>query len=314
MYDVIGDVHGQGSKLRALLARLGYVERTGCWQAPRGRQAVFVGDLIDRGPDQVEVLGTVRAMVDAGQARVVMGNHEFNAAAYATRHPETGAYLRPRSPKNRAQHAAFLGAVGEGSALHHEWANWFRTLPMALELSGIRVVHAWWSDDAMQRIERARGGPDRVLGEDVLMACHDDPDLKAARKLLTCGVEWDLPAGKSIVDKEGHRHGEARLAVWRHGAERLRDIALVPSGCEDGVPDIGIPAQYRMDAVDGKPILFGHHWFSGPVRLESPKVACLDWSAARDGPLVAYRWDGETHLEHEHLVAVGDRVNESGHR
>ena len=49
-----------------------------------------------------------------------------------------------------------------------------------------------------------------------MVAMYRDPALKAARKLLTCGVEWELPAGNFIKDKEGHKHPDARLAVWRH--------------------------------------------------------------------------------------------------
>jgi hypothetical protein len=304
MYDVIGDVHGQGGKLLALLERLGYVHRGGAWHAPQGRKAVFVGDLIDRGPDQLLVLDTVRRMVDAGQALVVAGNHEFNAIALTV--PDgAGGYLRPRSVKNLRQQAAFLDAVGLDSALHREWVDWFRTLPMALDLGGLRVVHAWWDDDARYRVEQARGGPESPLDDACVTAMFTDPDLKAARKLLTCGVEWDLPRGSAIQDKEGNAHGEARLAVWRHWAERLPEIALVPSGNESRVPDIMIPPEFRRGELGGAPVLFGHHWFSGVPSLETPKVACLDWSAAKDGPLVAYRWDGEAELSSEKLVAVG---------
>ncbi len=305
MYDVIGDVHGEGAKLRALLARLGYVDRGGAWHAPQGRQAVFVGDLIDRGPEQLAVLSIVRRMVDAGQARVVLGNHEFNAIGFGARDPDDGRHLRPRSDKNREQHAAFLAAVGEDSARHAEWIGWFRGLPMALDLGGIRVVHAWWDADAVRAVEQARGGTDRRLDDDVLARCCRDDALAAARKLLTCGVEWELPAGRWIEDKEGHRHPDARLAVWRHEAKRLREVALVPAGSAQAVPDIEIPAEHRIGPVEGAPILFGHHWFTGPLKLESPKVACLDWSAGKGGPLVAYRWDGEAELRVEQLLAVG---------
>lgn len=305
MYDVIGDIHGQGGKLRALLARLGYAERARHWRAPQGRMAVFVGDLIDRGPEQIAVLEIVRRMVDAGQAKVVMGNHEFNAIGFAVRDPATGDYLRPRSKKNRAQHAAFLAAVGEDSARHREWVDWFRSLPMALDLGGLRVVHAWWDDAARQIVNQARGGEFGVLDDGLMVKMYCDSELKNARKLLSCGVEWELPEGSFIEDKEGHKHPDARLAVWRHEAERLREIALVPHGGEHLVPDLPIPAEFRLGPVKGAPILFGHHWFSGPLRLESPKVACLDWSAAKGGPLVAYRWDGEHELQHDHLVAAG---------
>jgi len=305
MFDVIGDVHGQGGKLRALLDRMGYVERGGAWRAPQGRQAVFVGDLIDRGPEQLAVLNLVRRMVDAGQAQVVMGNHEFNAIGIATIDPATGRHLRPRSEKNLKQHAAFLGEAGLDCAAHREWVEWFRGLPMALDLGGLRVVHAWWDEKAIATIESLRKGIDRRIDDGTLMACYRDPETEAARKLLTCGVEMALPEGHWITDKEGHKHPDARLAVWRHGAERLREIALVPSGSEHAVPDIAIPAEYRLPPVEGAPILFGHHWFSGPLKLESSKVACLDWSAAKDGPLVAYCWDGESELPHEALVGVG---------
>lgn len=303
MYDVIGDVHGQGGKLRALLAKMGYVERAGRWQAPQGRQAVFVGDLIDRGPEQIGVLKIVRAMVDAGQARVVLGNHEFNAIGLVQR-DAAGQTLRPRSPKNLAQHSRFLDEVGLDSAVHVEWVTWFRTLPMALDLGGIRVVHAWWDAVAVSIIAAARGGGEQPLSEALVDALYHDAVLTPARKLLTCGVEWPLPAGSWIEDKEGHRHPEARLAVWRHWAHGLRDIAIVPAGSADAVPDLPIPTEHRLGEVEGTPILFGHHWFSGPVRLETPKVACLDWSAARGGPLVAYRWDGEAALRPQGLVWV----------
>ncbi|MFN8751157.1 MAG: metallophosphoesterase, partial [Betaproteobacteria bacterium] len=53
-YDVIGDIHGQAGKLEALLRKLGYVPRACGWVPPHGRQAVFLGDLIDRGPEQVK--------------------------------------------------------------------------------------------------------------------------------------------------------------------------------------------------------------------------------------------------------------------
>jgi hypothetical protein len=49
-YDVIGDVHGHFDKLAELLLKMGYTRRAGSFVPPSGRQAIFVGDLIDRGP------------------------------------------------------------------------------------------------------------------------------------------------------------------------------------------------------------------------------------------------------------------------
>jgi hypothetical protein len=55
-YDVIGDIHGYAAPLEALLRRTGYVPNGKGWRAPAGRKAVFVGDLVDRGPNQFRVV------------------------------------------------------------------------------------------------------------------------------------------------------------------------------------------------------------------------------------------------------------------
>ncbi|MCH0538931.1 polynucleotide kinase-phosphatase [Streptomyces sp. MUM 203J] len=71
-FDIIGDIHGCSAELEALLARLGYEDG----RHPEGRTAVFVGDLVDRGPDSPGVLRRVMDMVASGNALCVPGNHE----------------------------------------------------------------------------------------------------------------------------------------------------------------------------------------------------------------------------------------------
>jgi protein phosphatase len=84
-FDIIGDVHGCADELEELLGILGYAVQ---WESatsarhvrvtpPPGRQAVFVGDLVDRGPRTPDVLRLVMAMVNAGTAHCVMGNHDL---------------------------------------------------------------------------------------------------------------------------------------------------------------------------------------------------------------------------------------------
>jgi protein phosphatase len=77
-FDVIGDVHGCFDELTDLLRALGYqVAADGTSAAhPGGRTAVFVGDLVDRGPATPAVLRLVMGMTAAGHARSVTGNHE----------------------------------------------------------------------------------------------------------------------------------------------------------------------------------------------------------------------------------------------
>jgi protein phosphatase len=75
-FDVVGDVHGCLDELHALLAQLGYERADEGARHPAGRKAVFLGDLVDRGPDIPGVLRLVMAMVAAGQALCVPGNHD----------------------------------------------------------------------------------------------------------------------------------------------------------------------------------------------------------------------------------------------
>ncbi|MFN8223122.1 MAG: polynucleotide kinase-phosphatase [Gaiellales bacterium] len=85
-FDVIGDVHGCCDELEALLAELGYVvteDREGDYPGggpvyahPDGRRAIFVGDLVDRGPRILDTIRLVRNMVEAGHAYCVPGNHD----------------------------------------------------------------------------------------------------------------------------------------------------------------------------------------------------------------------------------------------
>ncbi|GLY64605.1 polynucleotide kinase-phosphatase [Amycolatopsis taiwanensis] len=77
-FDIIGDVHGCSAELEALLAKLGYADGV----HPQGRTAVFVGDLVDRGPDTPGVLRRVMAMVKSGNALCVPGNHENKYGRY----------------------------------------------------------------------------------------------------------------------------------------------------------------------------------------------------------------------------------------
>lgn len=185
-YDVIGDVHGCADALEALLTQVGYARKEGVYRHPN-RTAVFVGDLIDRGHEQLRVLQIVKAMVDAGSARMVLGNHEFNALAYATEWPAgSGKYLRPHddpdnpvAAKNEKQHEKFLEQV-EGEA-RAEYLAWFRTQPLWLDLGGIRVVHACWHEASMAAL-----GDDRISTDEQLVraSTKGDPMYEAVETLL----------------------------------------------------------------------------------------------------------------------------------
>lgn len=318
-YDIIGDIHGHASALRTLLAKLGYQESQNTYRHP-DRTAIFVGDFIDRGPQQVETVNLVRRMVDAGNALAVMGNHEFNAIAWHTPDPNNpGDYLRPHhsakyGEKNFKQHQAFLAEV-DGTPRHDEIIGWFKTLPLWIDLPGLRVVHGCWHPKFIDYLtpQLAEGNrlPDALLPsatlepEDEREKDTPEPTVFKAIEALTKGIEIPLPAGKSFQDKDGITRHRVRSRWWDLNASTYPLAAMLDEPTCQTLPNDSIPEHARIGDESGKPTFIGHYWLSGiPTRL-SPTTACVDYSIAKGGRLVAYRWNGEPELHNSNFCWVG---------
>ncbi len=326
-YDIIGDIHGSADKLEGLLVTLGYEEADGAYRHPSHRRAVFVGDLIDRGDSQVEVVRIVRAMHTAGSALVVMGNHEFNAIAYATPDPaDPGDYIRShvgrRGGHHTHQHRTFLQQVGEGSDLHRECINWFKTLPLYLDLGAVRVAHACWHAPSISVLDKWVSPGQPVSDEFVLEANSRGTEAFDAVEVVLKGPEVSLPDVWAFRDPEGAPRWSARLRWWDVTATSLQDLGVIPDGSEtlDGTPHPGLPDRPsgEIDAyryLDQVPVFFGHYWFRGIPSPAAPHAACVDYSAVRPGhSLVAYRWNGEQTLSADRFVAFpADRTMSALH-
>src|ERR1700730_12079449 len=131
-YDAIGDIHGHADALRRLLFKLNYTEVDGAFRHET-RKAIFVGDFVDRGREQRDVLQIARSMCEAETAFAVMGNHEFNAIGWAT--PDgSGVFLRFKAEANLKQHEEFLLKFGDGFLYYHGAIRCFSALPVWLEL------------------------------------------------------------------------------------------------------------------------------------------------------------------------------------
>jgi len=91
---------------------------------------------------------------------------------------------------------------------------------------------------------------------------------------LTKGLEVTLPEGHSFLYKDRHTQYNVRIPWW------------------DGYDNV-------------KLVFFGHYWMTGQPVQQSSTAACVDYSAAKEGPLAAYRWDGEPQLNDGNFVNVG---------
>jgi len=286
---------------------MGYVHRGGAWRHS-GRTAIFVGDFIDRGPDQLRTLELVRDMIDAGSARAVMGNHEFNAIAWATADPlAEGRHLRarhgPKGERHRQQHQAFLAEVGGDSPAHREWAAWFLDLPLWIEEPEFRVIHACWSPAHVEAMRpRLRSGA-RLTAALVEEASRKGAHAHAAIEILLKGDEAVLPDGVTFTDKDGHVRRAIRTRWWDPTRTTYRDAYMGPDGID--MPDLAMSDRRILPAPD-RPTFIGHYWFSPEETLApaSSLVACVDYSVARGGRMVAYRFDGEATLSAEKFMSV----------
>ncbi|MBI5945475.1 MAG: polynucleotide kinase-phosphatase [Chloroflexi bacterium] len=122
-FDIVGDVHGCFDELKGLLLQLGYsfTETEGVYrvQHPAGRQVIFLGDLVDRGPNIPSVLKLVMSMVADGSALCVPGNHDmklvrkFKGRQVQITHglAESLEQLEKESPEFRTQVMEFLDGL-----------------------------------------------------------------------------------------------------------------------------------------------------------------------------------------------------------
>lgn len=243
-------------------------------------------------------------MCEAGTARCVLGNHEFNAIGWARTDPKTQQPLRAHSERNSKQHSAFLEQVGfHGSPLHLEIIDWFETLPVWVETEEIRVVHACWHDDSRRALHDAVDADGRLTPDGLITALTRGTVAYQAADILLKGPEVDLPDGIVFVDAQRTERRQARVKWWIADATTYRTAAIVDPDLAHKLPDSEIEDRY-FTYHDPKPVFFGHYWLSGEPRVECPEAVCLDYSIALNGALVAYRWSGETHLTPENIISV----------
>lgn len=324
-YDVIGDVHGHVHAVEGLLAQMGYSCLDGVWSHPT-RRAVFVGDLIDRGAAQVATVRLVQSMITAGSALAVIGNHEYNAVAWTVERPDQpGVFCRSHDEHHLAQHREFLDQVSEGSDLHHELVDWFCTLPLWLELEldgrRLRVVHACWQQELIDLLTPLLSAQGTLTHEAVQRTSQRGTPEYEALEVVLKGPEVPLGAGRRYAIVEVDQSGlpkprkwrkKARQRWWDAEATTLDRACIIPSGAAndpDTWADFPVLPPDPVDSVGvytaSTPVVVGHYWTpaSDPLEPRSERVVCVDFSAAKNGPLVAYRWQGEQVLVAEHMVA-----------
>jgi len=194
-FDIIGDVHGCAEELIALLARLGYgvtlagsrAERRALTTAPPARRAVFVGDLVDRGPNAPDVVRIVMAMVARGEALAVIGNHDDKFLRWLKGHNVKLAHGLDRTVEQFA---------GESEAFKKETRAFLERLPSYL-----------WLDDGRLLVAHA-GLKESMLGRNTMtersFCLYGDTTGKLDAQGLPERFNWALEYGGEALIVYGH--------------------------------------------------------------------------------------------------------------
>lgn len=269
--DLIGDVHGELAALDTLLGRLGYDARG---DHPQKRRLVFLGDLVDRGPDSPAVLDRVQTLIARGRAQSILGNHELNLLL-GSRKVGNGWFSNEPEPLDRSNVLVPQQGLLDPASRARTLA-FFRALPLVLERPDLRLVHACWNSDHLDRIRGERDALElcRQYASDINAALDRDgvrePGLRKLAhqnrnpvKTLTSGLEERRTAPVEFFMKQ---HWEARVAWWQH----YRDPVMVVFG------------HYWRQQVHGDhdPL----HLFdkiSPHARLGRGHAMCLDYSVGK---------------------------------
>ncbi len=115
-----------------------------------------------------------------------------------------------------------------------------------------------------------------------------------------------LPEGMSFIDKDGTERTEIRIKWWEDPSKMTyKSISVEPHEILSNQP-IEVTNLVSPDfySSEDKSVFFGHYWLKGNPSLYKDNICCLDYSVAKEGKLVAYRYSGEDSLEDSNLVYV----------
>jgi len=303
--DIIGDVHGEADALHRLLKRLGCDVATATVQRP----LVFVGDLIDRGPDSPAVVETVMKLVEAGVAQCVLGNHELNVLFGSKK--EGNGWLRADGTDHYQYKDgdAVVTETFESAFATPEQAqrfkSFFASLPVVLQRADLRVVHACWYAPAIEKLPVS--GDVAELSKQWAREIHADHETRglwAAEK-----AERNEFADLKRLDVEPTRDLPSH-AVAAEERQSNHPIKVLTSGREERVPfesKFFVGGKWRFvrrydwwEHYDEAPaVVVGHYWrrrqdawvegkpdpwntacfsdWTGPNK----NVFCVDYSAGR---------------------------------
>lgn len=258
MVDIVGDIHGEYDALISLMDKLGYDENG---FHPQSRKLVFVGDLVDRGPDSIAVILFVKKLCELGNAKAVLGNHELSVLLQK---PKDGSnWFFDRNNSGDDSYEPYRRATdSERREIHH----FLNTLPVGIELNNISVVHAAWHDDSIAEVRKIPIGS--------LVDYYQEKEEEINTYLKTSGLLDNYH--KEYDQWKSHIHDEtAKVPVLKYVGEynmvhqMKNPVRIITSGLEELAPKPFFTyGKWRFvqrnvwwnNFEENRPVVVGHFW------------------------------------------------------
>ena len=156
--------------------------------------------------------------------------------------------------------------------------------------------------------------------EAILLGSRKGHRVYQAIEIVCKGPEVTLP-DECFLPGQGRKEStRSPGAVVAAAGQDLPRRCHRAAGNEDRIPNVPLPAEWKGRPYSGRRYLFGHYWFSGQPAVISPQFACVDYQCRQGGPLLAYRFDGESVLASERwrgyrcVDGVADRDSPTVHQ
>jgi len=304
MYDIIGDIHGHYNLLKKLLTKMGYAKRNGAFFHPE-RKVIFVGDFINRGPAIRKTVSSIRATTESGNGFAILGNHELNAIIF---HLKDKSGL-PLIKKPNKFFISLFKTEKEFSKYTQDYRShlkWMRSLPLALDLGDIRIVHACWDHEAISNIES--NSINGKIRKKTFRKIQQNPNSKLSKDfwLVTKGPNFKVPSDLRIINNKGIWTRSYRLRWWEDPKGKTFEQMSFDS--KRRFPEYTIPKEILPVTRPYSPkepiVFFGHYCRSKGPHIIKHNLCCVDSCVNGTGVLTAYQWNGERKLKSKNLVLV----------
>lgn len=288
VYYIVGDVHGQYQRLLGRLKSAGLTSKKGKYSFDNGK-ILFLGDLLDRGPDSRKVIELAKQLHEAGIAEVILGNHEFNFLGYLSR-LDKRSFLRRHTLKNLRQHRATLKSYKGHENDLEAHLTWLKSLPLFFENEYFRAVHACWDPQWIKWLQTKY--PEGLNSERLFNHSY-----RIGKKSFFCierllkGPELNLPKEFSSIDSDGNVRAGVRYKWWQKNKGRA--LKEVTTKWNSKWPNKPFQSSFENRSLSyskkEKPLFIGHYNFNNHPEFHTQNFLCLDCSDKEGNRVLIYR-------------------------